>query len=164
MHKLFKFSVAGLLLNLSLSSVANADVMTSCVRSESGITICQASESNLNVMNLACKNGKSGQTDCNGDYTDKTKSSLQMKCSTNNGVTSCSGSAGDGSSFAMSCAPYPDKTLKCRIADNLGESLTMTCKMGASGIPDCTGIDNQGAQHRVSCNGRLDESANCKAS
>ena len=160
MNKIIKLLALVATLSL-LADFASAEVKTSCVRNESGVMVCNASESNLNVMNMQCKNSEAGQTNCSGDYTDKKTTPLSMNCSTKDGATSCSGGAGDGTTFKMNCTPNSASLLKCHISDNQGNSLAMDCKLNALGIPDCSGIDNQGVNHAISCAGTMGESANC---
>lgn len=129
---------------------SNAQITTKCVE-ESGNTICNATESSVNVMNIKC-NSKDNKTSCSGDYKDKTTSQLQMDCHHSaNGVT-CLGSATDRTKFNLSCLNGGD-VMKCTISDNTSESITMNCKLDINGIPNCTGHDSDGVEHNISCKG-----------
>lgn len=131
-------------------TLSNAQITTNCIE-ESGNTICNATESSVNVMNVKC-NSTDNKTSCSGDYKDKTTSQLQMDCHHTIDGINCSGSATDGTKFNLSCL-NGDNLMKCSISDNAGESITMNCKVGVNGIPNCTGHDSDGVEHNISCKG-----------
>lgn len=141
--------ILGLLSTLMLVNVSYAQIVTNCVE-ESGAMMCKASESNVNLMNVKC-NSKDGKTNCSGDYTDKTTSSLQLKCEPALSGVHCSGATGDGTTFKLACT-NDGSDLKCDISDNKGESAIMNCKIGTDGLPNCSAAGNDGSAYKISCN------------
>lgn len=160
MLKKIAYVVTGVML---LLSSANAEIVTQCHKSESGLTQCNAHESGVNVMNLDCTHGGNGSTSCIGNYTDKVAAKLGFNCTQDKkGNTSCQGKSSDGTSFVMSCSmPKSNNKLLCDIKDNQNESMTLACLISESGVPDCSAVDNDGTKYQIKCNGNPSESGSC---
>ena len=75
MLKKFIYIVSGAML---LFSFSNAEIVTQCSKSESGLTQCNAHEIGVNVMNLDCSHGRNGATSCVGNYTDKVAAQFRI--------------------------------------------------------------------------------------
>lgn len=150
-------------LSLLLCNSFADNIVTKC-SFESGMTSCMASESGNQVLDVRCAPNESGQTMCNGNYTDKSVEKLQLKCDHNSsGNITCSGNVGKEVSFAMNCVKLSGNNFKCSISDSSDESLTMLCSMDKTGMPVCAGLDNDNAPHKISCNGQIGKDTSCLA-
>lgn len=160
MFKKIAYVVIGIILVLSS---ANAEMITQCSKSESGLTKCNARESGVEVMNLDCTHGGNGATSCAGNYTDKVAAKLGFSCTQDKkGNTSCRGKSSDGTSFVMSCdMSKSNSKLLCNIKDNKNESMILACLLSESGVPDCSAVDNDGTKYQIKCNGNPNESGSC---